>query len=627
MIKSFLLLTLTVFTAGAIHAKKDMPLDNGTVNVSIDLVKVKNDMVKVTIETPTFSSSTATFMIPKTVPGTYSEDDYGRYIEQLTAFDASGAKLTVSKEDANTYTIQDATKLKKITYMVNDTYDTEMGDGFGKSDIFSPAGTNILAGKQFMLNTHGFVGYFKGQEQTPYKLTVLHSKKIEGVSAMVDSNPSATVDVFEMPSYAKLVEMPLMYCKPNYSSFMIDGMEIIISVYSPTGKYPVAKLAPSMEKIMRAQKHFLGAFNSTKKYAVLLYLSNDDPKAKDAKGFGALEHPTSTTVVMPESMNLEALEEQLKDVVSHEFFHIVTPLTIHAEQIHNFDFNAPEMSEHLWMYEGVTEYFANLFQITEGLITEEEFYERMAEKITNSYQMNDSMSFTTMSKNVLEPMFKDQYLNVYQKGALIAMCIDMIIREKSGGKKGILHMMQDLAKEYGAGRTFKDEELFPKIVSLTYPEVGAFLEKYVAGDTPIPYDEFFGRMGVVKTTILVDGNPIIRGLFSNKNTMPYISSTEDKELYWNSSDNAFTKELGIQEGDIIIDINGVKYNYDKVYPLIEASISWNNGDDITMNVKRNGKVITIKGKVTLPKEEADGYKSSDDNSKKAIRDAWLKGGL
>lgn len=48
-------------------------------------------------------------------------------------------------------------------------------------------------------------------------------------------------------------------------------------------------------------------------------------KAKDAKGFGALEHPTSTTVVMPEMMGLEMLQEQLKRR-SYEFFHIVTPL-------------------------------------------------------------------------------------------------------------------------------------------------------------------------------------------------------------------------------------------------------------------------------------------------------------
>jgi predicted metalloprotease with PDZ domain len=34
------------------------------------------------------------------------------------------------------------------------------------------------------------------------------------------------------------------------------------------------------------------------------------------------------------------------------------------------------------------------------------------------------------------------YINVYQKGALIGMCIDIIIREKNG-EKGILDLMQN----------------------------------------------------------------------------------------------------------------------------------------------------------------------------------------
>ena len=57
-------------------------------------------------------------------------------------------------------------KISKITYYVNDTFDTEGGAGFGASeDVFSPAGTNINAGVNFMLNTHGFIGYFKGKRR------------------------------------------------------------------------------------------------------------------------------------------------------------------------------------------------------------------------------------------------------------------------------------------------------------------------------------------------------------------------------------------------------------------------------------------------------------------------------
>jgi predicted metalloprotease with PDZ domain len=289
-----------------------------------------------------------------------------------------------------------------------------------------------------------------------------------------------------MPKYASLIEMPIMYSKPDFTSFMVDDMEIIISVYSPTGKYTAKQITPNMETMMKAQKRFLGQINSTKKYAILLYLS--DMEAKDAKGFGALEHPTSTTVVMPEMMGLEMLQEQLKDVVSHEFFHIVTPLTIHSNEIQYFDFNNPQMSEHLWMYEGVTEYFANLFQVNQGLITEDAFYKRMDDKIKGAKRMNDTMPFTTMSQNVLVEPYKSQYLNVYEKGALIGMCIDIIIREKSNGQKGILDMMQKLTNEFGPTRPFNDNELFARITEMTYPEVGEFLNTYVAGPTPIPYE-------------------------------------------------------------------------------------------------------------------------------------------
>jgi hypothetical protein len=52
----------------------------------------------------------------------------------------------VAKIDENSYTISEATKLAKVTYWVNDSFDTESGEGFGEGeDIFSPAGTNIKA--------------------------------------------------------------------------------------------------------------------------------------------------------------------------------------------------------------------------------------------------------------------------------------------------------------------------------------------------------------------------------------------------------------------------------------------------------------------------------------------------
>ena len=591
------------------------------VDVTIDLVNVNNDKVLVSILAPTFTTETATFNIPKIVPGTYSDDDYGKYIENVKAFDAKGNELTVAKLDVNSYTIGNATKLHKITYLVNDTYDIEKGGGFGNNtDVFSPAGTNIDAGKNFMLNTHGFVGYFTTKEETPYKLTVSHPASLLGVSAMNDLDPSDSKDVFMAAKYASLVEMPIMYSKPDFTSFMVDDMEIIISVYSPTGKYTAKEITPYMENMMRAQKKFLGKFDATKKYAILLYLSSMSPT--DAKGFGALEHPTSTTVVMPEVMGLEILQEQLKDVVSHEFFHIVTPLTVHSNEIQYFDFNKPQMSEHLWMYEGVTEYFANLFQVNQGLIEEDAFYERMTDKIAQAANMNDKMSFTKMSKNVLDDPYKDQYINVYQKGALIAMCLDIEIREKSNGQKGILQLMQDLSNEYGTKKAFKDDELFAKITELTYPSVGAFLNKYVAGETPIPYEDYFAKMGVTEAKIEATGNPFL--VSGNQPIISYKPDTKEFFFLPEIEINSFMKELGLRNNDVILEINAEQQNLENINQTVIGAFNWKDGDAITMKIKRDGKEMNIKGKVVMPKEIKEGYMSTD-NSKEALREAWLKG--
>ena len=54
---------------------------------------MKDDKVMVTITPPKFTSNEIIFHIPKTVPGTYSTDNYGKLIDDLKAFDKSGKKF------------------------------------------------------------------------------------------------------------------------------------------------------------------------------------------------------------------------------------------------------------------------------------------------------------------------------------------------------------------------------------------------------------------------------------------------------------------------------------------------------------------------------------------------------
>jgi hypothetical protein len=45
-----------------------------------------------------------------------------------------------------------------------------------------------------------------------------------------------------------------MYSKPDYTTFTVDGMEIL-SVYSPSGKL-LQSITPEMKTMMTAQKPF-----------------------------------------------------------------------------------------------------------------------------------------------------------------------------------------------------------------------------------------------------------------------------------------------------------------------------------------------------------------------------------
>ena len=60
-----------------------------------------------------------------------------------------------------------------------------------------------------------------------------------------------------------------------------------------------------------------------------------------------------------------------------------------------------------------------------------------------------------MSENVLEEPYATNYNNVYQKGALIGMCMDILLREESNGQRSMLSLMKELSNKYGQNRPFK----------------------------------------------------------------------------------------------------------------------------------------------------------------------------
>ncbi|MGN7515286.1 MAG: M61 family metallopeptidase [Allomuricauda sp.] len=494
---------------------------------SIDLTMVAKDKVPVTIDPDSLDVDLVIYRLPKVIQGTYAIGDYGRFVEQFKAFDYKGNELLALPIDANSWKIHNAQNLDKIQYWVNDTFDMERS---GIPNIpLSPSGTNIEPGN-YVLNLHAFVGYFDSLKNSPYELDITTPVDFKYTSALKCSTKELSVDgekrtlKYIAPRYFDLTDNPMMFGDLDIEKFKVGNIKFELGVYSPNKRYSAKSVKKSLLQMLRAQVTYLKDFECAKNYSIIVYLS--DGKEDSPKGFGGLEHNTSTVIVMPEYWEETKLYNIMFDMMAHEFFHIVTPMTIHSEDIHYFDYSDPTFSKHLWLYEGVTEYFSKLFKVDQQLVSEEDFYGEMAYKIKDSKKFNDSLSFTTMSENILTEKFKVNYPNVYRKGALIAMCLDILMREESSGKRSLLSLIKELSEKYGKNNPFMDDELIEDITEMTYPSIGSFMRKHVVGSQPINYQEYLVKVGL----IIQDGHIIsvdnpepfklrLRNVWLNKNTL------------------------------------------------------------------------------------------------------------
>ncbi len=619
-------LSAILISCGSAKPREDDLAVNNPIETTLDLTAVVNDKVPVTINPGRFTTETATYRLPRVVQGTYSISDFGKYIDDFKALDYEGNELSVTKLDENTWSIENASKLDKLMYYVNDTFDIETNGGIGGGHPVSPSGTNIET-DNFVLNLHGFIGYFDSLKNNQYALDVTAPSTFVRTSSLANKGTKSSADgkyftdSYFAPRYFDITDNPMMYGKLDIEEFMVGDIKIVLSVYSPNRVHTAASQKETVYKMMQAQKKYLGSVNSTNRYDIYLYLSEETETSP--KGMGALEHHTSTVVVLPESSSEEELAESLIDVVAHEFFHIVTPLSVHSEDVHYFDYNKPTFSKHLWMYEGVTEYFAQHFQVYEGLMDNKTFYSTIMSKINNSKNLNDSLSFTKMSENVLEEPYSSQYYNVYLKGALIGMCMDILMRKESDGNRSMLSLMKELSAKYGKNKPFIDDNLIEQIAAMTYPSVAGFLKTHVEGEVPIDYNKYFAMVGLTMTESETPTNYI----FAGGQNIIFDADQEKDVMFFTTMalNNSFWKAQGLQAGDILKKVNETELNIGNAQQVIGGMYGWKEGQEISVELERNGKPVMIKTKLTKAYGKSVSIIEDKNAAKeqKEVRKAWL----
>ena len=209
------------------------------------------------------------------------------------------------------------------------------------------------------------------------------------------------------------------------------------------------------------------------------------------------------------------------------------------------------------------------------------------------------------------------FLNFYEKGAVIASLLDIRLLELSKGKMGLREIFLELLQNYGKYKPFSENDFFDELVNMTFPEIRDFIDNYITGTEPLPYKEYFNKLGYkyIPERILEGERPSFGTNLSMNENMEIITIGVYDEAY----------EWGLREGDILLELFGEQVNFESIKVLAQRAFEMEVGNTYEMKIKRGNKVFDLKGRM-LQRKQKHVFEEYDliSPEQSALRDAWTK---
>ena len=450
----------------------------------VDLTDTAHHVFSVVLTVPPLTAANNVFEFAATAPGTYQTMNIGRFVRDFTAADAQGAPVATEQIGTNEWQLSNPERVRRITYRFLATRDTTVS-----TDPIYPMCGTALDASYALINGQAVFGFPRGMQAVPLTIHLVAPGGWTNGTPLVE-----TAGVFNAASYDRLVDSPILL-GPHLTRVMLDvtGVPVAIVVRAAHNDITATQLRDAMRDMLNAAGAFLGKLPVD--HYTFLYDFGPPVRAS-----GAWEHSYGSEYVLPDQPYTAKYGEQVRNIAAHEFFHVETPLNIHSEIIEHFNFATPIASQHLWLYEGTTEWAAHKMQLVAGLVPLPAYLDDVIQKArADRTNYDTTWSLQKMSLASYSDSGQRQYPNIYARGALVAGLLDIKLLEESGGQRGLRELILDLAKEYGKQRPFSETGLIDTIVARTAPDVQDFFNRYILGAERPPVKEYYAKLGIILT--------------------------------------------------------------------------------------------------------------------------------
>jgi predicted metalloprotease with PDZ domain len=570
------------------------------VRFTIDMTGPSTDTFLVEVDVPRLGRKNNVYQFAATAPGAYQVMDIGRFVADFRAYDARGRQIDVTKIQTNQFRIEQPRKVRRITYKVAETWDTPVRE----NPVYRMAGSS-LEKDHALLNIHTLLGYFQGMQDADMEIGLRHPPGWT-VGTALESREGGRLFA---PDFDFAVDSPILLGRLSSTTMDIGGKKVEIFTYSKNDLIKSSDLMNEMREVFIATNKFVKGF-PIDRYVLLFHFEDQN--------VGAWEHSYSSEYVLKEAPLEESYVDLINGVAAHEIFHMITPLHLHSEVIRQFNFVTPSPSQHLWLYEGVTEWASDMIQLRGGLITLDEFFDEISERLSVDAHFDRDVSLQQLARTAFTPEGRAQYVNIYYRGALVPLLMDILLLEKSGGQRGLREVVLELTKKYGSERPFSEEEFFDEFVAMTHPEMRLLIDRHIKGTWPLPIKEYFAKLGFQYDPIVYYEDMIPDRGHGIQYDGQQLVVTEVRER---------SEREGLQEGDTVIAINDINLAMENFPEIVSILQSVEPGDTVTYTVNRPGGPVKLSlsvGERQRSEEHVFRVMENASPQQVALREAWMR---
>ena len=421
--------------------------------------------------------------MPVWTPGSYLIREFAKNVETFKASSAAGGVLSASKVDKNTWRVNTSKNSTiKISYRV---YSFEIS-----------VRTSFVDESHAFLSPSGLFLYPAGKLQLPSTVTIIPHKSWARISTGLDKVTSRE-NTYSAPDFDILYDSPIEVGNQDVFEFNAAGVIHEVAMYGG-GNYDKEVLKRDMAKIVHEQTKVFGV-NPNKKYVFIVHNFNS--------GGGGLEHLNSTVLgASRNAYNTEAGLLRFLTLVSHEYFHLWNVKRLRPIALGPFNYDEENYTSNLWIAEGFTAYYQDIFTKRAGLLNPEKYVEGLA-RVISAVENQPGNRVQTLSESSFDAWIKhyrpnenspNSTISYYSKGSLIALIMDLEIIHSTKGKAGLDEVMKAMYDEYFVKqkRGFTDKEFKTMAEKIAGHSLTDIYDNYINGLKTIDYNKYLNYAGL-----------------------------------------------------------------------------------------------------------------------------------